>query len=253
MYFISHSSIDKNIVNDFIDYIFYQGLSIDKSMIVNTSDMKTGVPLGESVFPTLKERLYKSKFFLPFFSFDYFESEYCLYELGGAWIQGVRIIPVIIPPFTYKNLIEKSIFSDISSMLINDAIALDELRDQIISVYSKGVDRNTVEWSYAKDKFLKCLPPFNKNNTRVRGKYFRFVCNSIEEEQKKEILDCLDEMESFDESFKVSSYMVCTNCNDTDVEFEIEFENEIQRNLLYSHLITKSNLSDEIRSTFRML
>jgi len=98
--FISHSSTDKVYTDLLVDF-FVNGLGLDNNDIfcssVAGSDIPIGVDFNEYILGKIKE---SSDFFtFAIISNSYYNSRYCIYELGAAWGLGKsndNIIPFIV-------------------------------------------------------------------------------------------------------------------------------------------------------------
>lgn len=84
--FLSHSSKDKVIVDNFKEHILRLGLEISIAKIKFTSSEKGGIPAGVNIPNNLKDFMNnKMGLFIQFISNDYVESRTCINEEGAAW------------------------------------------------------------------------------------------------------------------------------------------------------------------------
>lgn len=98
--FVSHASTDRIYANLLVDFLT-NGLGLDNSDVfcssVAGSDIPIGVDFNEYILSKIKE---SSEFFtIAIISNSYYNSRYCIYELGAAWGLGKTndsIIPFIV-------------------------------------------------------------------------------------------------------------------------------------------------------------
>lgn len=102
--FISHSSLDKAIITDFVEKILQLGLNIPNEDIAFTSDERLGVEPGENIAKYIKENIQKTSVILVMLSKNYKESEVCMNEMGAAWALGKKCITVILPGTDFTEL-----------------------------------------------------------------------------------------------------------------------------------------------------
>lgn len=84
--FISHSSLDKEIVTLFIEKILVAGCGLRQEEIMYTSSEDMGVGNGEDIPLAIKQGIQGCQLFLMMVSEHYRSSEVCMNEMGAAWI-----------------------------------------------------------------------------------------------------------------------------------------------------------------------
>jgi len=105
--FLSHSSLDRDEVIKFRDYVLVQGLKYDVDCIKFTSDEATGVPGGIDIPTDLSDNLINNTgLFIQFLSENYEKSRVCLNEEGAGWVlfDQLMFIPVFLKGFTHGKL-----------------------------------------------------------------------------------------------------------------------------------------------------
>lgn len=100
--FISHSTLDKNEVFRFIDFLVL-GMGIHRDEIFYSSKNNSFYS-GELFIEKIKAELKNCEKVICFITPNYLNSKFCLAEMGSAWIQIGKIIPVLTPPLTYADL-----------------------------------------------------------------------------------------------------------------------------------------------------
>lgn len=99
--FISHSSLNKAIVDKFIDHILRLGLNVSPDRIFCTSVQGMDIRSGEDFKQRIKSELESAGAVFQFLSSEYKASEVCLNEMGAAWVLGTKVIPLLLPGMSY--------------------------------------------------------------------------------------------------------------------------------------------------------
>lgn len=102
--FVSHSSKDSIIINDFVECILIAGLKIDKSEIAYTSSEDMGVEPGESITDYIKNNIASSSVFLAMISNNYNSSQVCMQEIGHIRSLDKQNIQILLPGASYGML-----------------------------------------------------------------------------------------------------------------------------------------------------
>lgn len=93
--FISHSHEDKYLADALIEFIT-NGVGVDPSIVFCSSSPGRGVPLGFNFNEYISNELKNEEVHvIALITNNYFNSKYCLYELGASWGLTRRIIPVL--------------------------------------------------------------------------------------------------------------------------------------------------------------
>lgn len=157
--FISHSSIDKPIIDKFIDLILDNGLSIDIGKIFCTSTEGAKIKSGQIWRESIKENLTNAKVVILIITSNYKESEVCLYEMGASWVLHDTVLPIIIAPISNTSA---GIIIDIRQIEnLKEETSLDKIRDvlqKVLSIDSRKIlsDR----WTIKKKEFLRFLTKY---------------------------------------------------------------------------------------------
>jgi len=184
--FISHSSIDKEIVDVFIDKILRLGLNIGTKDIACTSRKDTGVKTGDDIRNYIKENISNCDFVFFMISENYQNSQICLNEMGAAWATDRFVIPLVFPNVGFDNI--GWLYNVRKGMKLNDSSALDTLFEDVCDKYDCRLKIST--WNKQKDDFVKHINEIfeNKNLPAL------ITENNIEENEP----DLLDYREKFD-------------------------------------------------------
>lgn len=162
--FISHSSSDKIIVEEFVDKILQIGLGISANDIFCTSIQGMKIKTGDDFVKAIKDKLLKSKVVILLLSNNYKSSEICLNEMGAAWILGKVIYPLIIEPLEYDEVGFLNITKQIEKL--TSSADLDNFKETIEQ--ELGLESvKTSTWNQQKEKFLIAVNKLISNNEKT--------------------------------------------------------------------------------------
>ncbi|MGI4873017.1 MAG: toll/interleukin-1 receptor domain-containing protein [Janthinobacterium lividum] len=147
--FISHASVDANKVKPLIDLI--ESVGVSHSQIFFSSHEAYGVGLGENIFERLKRELEDEVFALFILSDNFYQSAVCLCEMGAVWIKSNKQIPVLIPPFDFKDV--KGVFPNSLGFKINDKSQLNSFKEALMSYFDLP-PVHTSRWEEKRDEYL---------------------------------------------------------------------------------------------------
>lgn len=91
--FISHSSKDKDMVIDFVDFL-QKGMGFGRGDIFCTS-YPNALPTGEEFIAKIKTELVGCEAAFLMITDNYLSSQFCMAELGAVWGLGKRIFPLL--------------------------------------------------------------------------------------------------------------------------------------------------------------
>ncbi len=100
--FISHSTQDLEDLQPFIEFL-QLGMGIAKDDIFWTSSGSV-LPTGEPFVERIRSALCDCQQVLCFLTPNYFKSKFCLAEMGAAWLQKGKILPLLVSPLDYASL-----------------------------------------------------------------------------------------------------------------------------------------------------
>ncbi len=157
--FISHASEDKRLVTEFTK-LLEGGIGVPPSEIFCSSTKGQGIPPGKDFKSYIKETLGDSTLVLALVSDDFYQSPFCMCELGGAWFASKDFIPVIVPPVSYSNM--KAVLAGMQALKIETNSGLDDLHYAITERLPVPKPLPTARWSERRDEFLEILPSLLK-------------------------------------------------------------------------------------------
>lgn len=161
--FISHASLDKDIVDEFVDKVLRLSCGFKTSEIVYTSREDTGVEFGEGIPEFIKDNLHTSSLVLFMISDNYKASEVCLNEMGAAWAMEKKTISIVLPNCGFDRLgwltsLEKALKMD-------NGEALDKLYSMLTRT-----EPNVVDWNHQRESFLKICKTYATTHAKPSGK-----------------------------------------------------------------------------------
>lgn len=148
--FISHSSLDSVYVEKLIDTLEIIGLTNEQ--IFCSSFEGYGVKLGKDFLEVIKNELNNNVFVLFVLSSNFYASAISLCEMGATWIKTSNHIPILIPPFEYKDI--KGVIPTSNGMKINEKSKFNSLKEEMEKYFSLTPISFNV-WERKRDSVLK--------------------------------------------------------------------------------------------------
>ena len=158
--FISHSSEDKQLIDEFVDKILRLSCGFNTSDIIYTSRQSTGVSLGDGIPQFIKENIKTSSLVFFMISPNYRQSEVCLNEMGAAWALDKKTISILLPSVSFNSL--GWLTSLDKAIKINDSESLDSL----VSMISRK-ELDIADWNRQKESFILKCKEFNVQQIEV--------------------------------------------------------------------------------------
>lgn len=148
--FISHSNKDAPVIEKIIDLLRIMGVSPDS--IFCSSFQGYGINLGEDLLEALKRELSNDVLVLFVLSDNFYASPVCLCEMGAAWVTTRTHIPVLIPPFEFKDI--KGVFPQSLGVIVTDKIRLYGLKEAIEQFLGLPPLKQAI-WERERDNILR--------------------------------------------------------------------------------------------------
>lgn len=157
--FISHSSKDVKIVEEFVDLL--ETIGLDSNQIFCSSLSGYGIPLGENFIECLKSELSDSNTMVIFMlSENFYKSPVSMCEMGATWIQSKEHIPVLIPPFKFEEI--DGTIKLTQGFMINDSMKWNEFKDKILQTFGLEDLSNSV-WERKRDRTISRINELLEN------------------------------------------------------------------------------------------
>jgi len=150
--FISHSSLDAKYVEKIIDILEIIGVPSNK--IFCSSFEGYGVRLGNDFLQDIRKRLNSQVLVVFVLSENFYSSVVSLCEMGATWVKTNSHIPILIPPFDYKDV--KGVIPTSNGMKINEKPKYNSLKTIIEEFLDLEPINNSV-WERKRDNVLKEL------------------------------------------------------------------------------------------------
>ncbi len=147
--FISHSSEDKEKIKPLIDLI--ENIGVSHNQIFFSSHPAYGVDLGQNIFERLKTELEDNVFALFILSENFYKSPVCLCEMGAVWIKSNKQIPILIPPFGFKDV--QGVFPNSLGFKMNDKDQLNSFKG-ILETHFNLTPIHISRWEEKRDEYL---------------------------------------------------------------------------------------------------
>lgn len=151
--FISHSSKDKNLVENFADIVLRLGIGIKGEDIFCTSIEEMGIKNGEDIRTHIQSNINGCDYAFLMISQKYNKSSICLNEMGAVWAYDKKIKTFILPDVNFKSI--GWLYDVKKANRINDTVALDALHEEMTGYYA--LPRKTGEWGRQREIFLNQL------------------------------------------------------------------------------------------------
>lgn len=153
--FISHAHKDKPVADKFVE-LLRLGCELTTNDIKYTSDSSTGIRTGQKNFiDDLLEGIRTSPVVIFLLSPNFYNSVFCVSELGATWGLDKEIYPILLPNFSMNTV--QDTLQVTQKGYIDDKKCLDDLRDLILELYPQ-IRSRTGEWGFRRDQFLSELP-----------------------------------------------------------------------------------------------
>ena len=155
--FISHSSLDRDIIQKFTDHILQLGIGLRHEDIFCTSIEEMGIKNGEDIRNYIKENIHSADFSFLMISKNYKESEICLNEMGAVWAVDNQVRYYLLPDVDFKEI--GWLCDTKKADKIDNSVALDALEEELMSFY--GLPHQGAAWSRQRQEFLEYLENYN--------------------------------------------------------------------------------------------
>jgi hypothetical protein len=150
--FISHASADKKFIDAFVD-LLQTGIGLNHDQVFCTSLEGMDIPMGKDFIKFIHDKIQDPFLVIMVVTPSYYESAFCLCELGAAWAMSHSSFPIICPPIEYSDL--EGVLKNKEVGKIDNPEDLDSLRDRIIEDADIENPSPTSRWNVKRDQFLK--------------------------------------------------------------------------------------------------
>ena len=149
--FISHSSKDVDIIEDFVDHILVLGIGINADEIFCSSIEGMDIRNGGDLRRHIQNNIRIADFSYLMISDNYKQSEVCLNEMGAVWAYDSNVRIYMLPNTTVDAIgwlcnVRKGDF-------LNNPIVIDEIKNELCECYNLP-DTGTM-WSRQRERFVR--------------------------------------------------------------------------------------------------
>lgn len=149
--FISHSSKDKEVIDEFVEQILQLGMGIPQTNIFCTSIEGMGIENGAKMRDWIHEHIKNCDLAFLMISPNYKVSEICLNEMGAIWALNKQEKILLLPGVDFKTF---GWLEEIRQAgRIEDDAVLDQLHDELSEKF--GLEKKSAVWGSHKKKFIK--------------------------------------------------------------------------------------------------
>ncbi len=153
--FISHAVKDKALAAEIVTLI-EEGIGVPESEIFCSSLQGHGIPTGENFVTYIKGQMLEPKVVVMLLTPAYFESQFCVSELGAAWIKSHAIFPILVPPLKHSDV--KAVLLGTQVINIDHELGYNELMETLHAEV-QCVPKSQTKWEMKRRAFLKAIEP----------------------------------------------------------------------------------------------
>lgn len=159
--FISHAVANKELADKLVD-LLETGIGISDSDIFCSSLEGLGIPSGTNFVDFIHKQISEPKVVILLLTPEYYNSSFCLCELGASWILSHNITPLLVPPLEYSDV--KAVLTGIQVHKIDRKSDLNEMQNELTSAL-KIRGKSFARWEVKRDKFLEGLSDYLESYT----------------------------------------------------------------------------------------
>ena len=141
--FISHAVVDEPLIEALLSFL-KEGIGVPETKIFCSSVKGHDVPLATDFNDYIKSQIQKPKLVLLLMTPRYMESSFCLMELGAAWANSHKTLPLVVPPVSFDTVTKTLGLKQ--AMDINDAESLNKFRALVIEAVTDLEFRSPDTW-----------------------------------------------------------------------------------------------------------
>jgi hypothetical protein len=126
--FISHAVKDKEIADAITDLLNQCDVSSNDIFCSSLEGM--GIPPGQDFIHHIKTQIQNPKLVILMLSMNYFDSMFCICELGATWAMSQNVLPIVIPPASFADF--RAVLTNLQGFKIDDPTRLTEAYDVLV-------------------------------------------------------------------------------------------------------------------------
>lgn len=150
--FITHSSLDQELAASVVRSLrLATGLPTKRIFCSSLDGM--GIPTGEVFVEYIHKQLAATELVVPLITPAYLDSQFCMWELGAAWVRGVALHPIAVDAVAWDDL--PILLSALQVDRLNKT-GLNRLAPKVARATGTKLDRTA--WEQERDDVLGSLP-----------------------------------------------------------------------------------------------
>lgn len=150
--FLSHAVADAKLA-ELLTRLLGTGFGLTGDAVFCSSLPGRTIPGGFDFIDHIKKSLEESKVVVLLLTENYLASQFCLAEIGAAWISKEDVIPLVVRPFTRGKL--KATLSITQAWKLDDDDDLNSFADDLVRVLEIKI--NNAQWGVEKRAFLESV------------------------------------------------------------------------------------------------
>ena len=151
--FISHAGADVAVVTELI--LLLRALGLQNEQIFCTSVPGYKIRLGTRNFlDAIKKEIQSGAVVIFLLSKNFYNSPVCLAEMGAAWVLDSDMIPLVLPPFEFRDV--KGVIPFTQGMMVNDELGVHDLAETLEDLFGLSAKRGAV-WEADRDRILAAI------------------------------------------------------------------------------------------------
>jgi len=165
--FISHSSLNKQIIDWFVNDLLHGAMEFKRDDIFYTSGEGTKISPGRKWEEVIDYKLTTAKVVFLIITPEYNASEVCLKEQTVALDRkDCSVFPLIVEPITISSI--NGCVKERQLEKLNDALGLERIKDELIKIFNLGANEIKSDlWSKKKEEFLEKINNFLHNDYSI--------------------------------------------------------------------------------------
>ena len=101
--FVSHSEADRHLA-EMLVYFLIEAVGVPPKSIFCSSLEGFGNPLTYDFNANMRDQIQEPKLVVLLLTPSYFDSRFCMMELGATWAKSLKALPVVVPPTTFAEV-----------------------------------------------------------------------------------------------------------------------------------------------------
>lgn len=155
--FLSHAEPNRELAEKLVTLI-ETGIGIQSEEIFCSSLESMGIPIGSNFVEFIREQVEEPKVVILLLSEDYFQSQFCLCEMGASWVLGHRVLPLLVPPQGFDDV--KVVLTGIQAAKIDDLDGLNQMREDLVEIFN--IDGKVfARWEVMRNNFVNEINQMN--------------------------------------------------------------------------------------------